>query len=110
MEFKLSKEEREFQLLGNEASDSWDFWTHSERWAKKLSRLGYKVERDHQGGWSCRIPLGRVRILKAEKRKATGRPFQSKTDAIPHETGDQNSTGIGKYGESDERHKQDQAM
>jgi len=69
VEFKLSKEEREFQFLGNEASDAWDFWTHSEVWVRRMQKLGYTLEKDHQGGWSCQVPLNRVRVLKAEKPK-----------------------------------------
>ena len=68
-EYKLSREERETQFLTNEASDTWDFWTSSERWARRVERLGYPVERDHQGGWSCRIPLKKLGVRSAHARK-----------------------------------------
>ncbi len=68
-EYKLTREERETQLLTNEAADSWDFWTSSARWARKVERLGYPVKKDHQGGWSCKIPLHRITIRSAEASK-----------------------------------------
>lgn len=62
-------------------AEAWDFWTFSERWVKRLKKLGYQLEKDHQGGWSCRIPFDRIKVIKPEKRKATGRPFGSKAHA-----------------------------
>jgi len=69
-DFKLSAEERETVLRINDLPGAtWDAWTFSERWARKLTRAGYDVTKDHQGGWSCKIPRDRIKIMRPEKRK-----------------------------------------
>jgi hypothetical protein len=68
-DIKLSREERETQLLTNEATDSWDFWSCSDRWIRKVQKLGYPVQKDHQGGCSCKIPIDKIAIRGAHARK-----------------------------------------
>jgi hypothetical protein len=78
---KLTREEQE-TLVRTAASDhEWDFWTADPKFVRRLEKLGYEPVRDHQYGWSCRVPLDRLKVLPRQKRKATGRPFRSKSCA-----------------------------
>lgn len=68
-DFRLIWEEGECLLLTSEASKTWNFWTISPVWARRVKKQGYELQEDHQAGWNCRIPIDRIRILRPKKRK-----------------------------------------
>ena len=68
---ELTREERETFIRTNDAADDWEFFTLSPTWARKLERLGYRLEKDRQGGWSCRVPRAFVTIRRPIKRTVT---------------------------------------
>jgi hypothetical protein len=89
--FKLTREEQETVILGNAASQTWDICTADPRIIRKLEKQGYKPD-DRPNPWgyvSFTLPLDRVKIAKAERRRALGRPFQPKSPAIPRVDTDQ---------------------
>ncbi len=69
----LTREETETVILTNAASDEWDFWTLDSKYVRRLTKLGWTFKKDHQGGWSCRIPLEKITIRSARtgKRKVS---------------------------------------
>ena len=56
-----------------EKGDCWHLWTISPAWAKKLTKLGYRLEQHHQSGWSVDLPMDKltVRPFVTKKRKLT---------------------------------------
>src|SRR2546427_2459816 len=60
----LTREEREILIRKSEADDDWDVWTTSEVWKRRLEKVGWEMKRDHQGGWSCRIPENAITIRR----------------------------------------------
>ena len=52
----ISREERETHLLRNDSGDGWDFHTLSPVWKRRLEKLGYTPQTDHQMGWSVQLP------------------------------------------------------
>src|SRR3989442_10113437 len=54
----LTREEREILIRKSEADEDWDVFT------ERLERAGWEMKRDHQGGWSCRIPENGITIRK----------------------------------------------
>lgn len=74
--------------------ESWDFWTFDPMFVRKLRKMGYEPKKDHQGGWSCQIPINRIAIRRLEGRKSTGRPFQPKSPAISREISNQNQSAM----------------
>ncbi len=91
---KLSREERETVIRAGACDDEWDLWTSDLKTVRRLERLGYQPTKDHQGGWSCRIPLHRLKVMHPERRKATGRPFKLKSCATGRDSEGQNTTGV----------------
>jgi hypothetical protein len=79
-DYKLSREEQETVIRGNAASQEWEIVTADPRIIRRMAKQGYQpAERTNPWGYvSFTVPLDRVRILNAEKRKATGRPFAGK--------------------------------
>ena len=70
-DFKLTREEQETLLRISAADREWDFFTLDPKFVRRLGKLGWELEKDHQGGWSCRFPLNRITIRRREKRKLT---------------------------------------
>ncbi len=89
--YKLAREEQETVILGNAASQTWDICTADPRMIRRMEKRGYQPDQ-RQNPWgyvSFTVPLNRVKVAKAEKRKALGRPFQSKPPAKSREISDQ---------------------
>ena len=78
---KLSREEQETLIRTAASDDEWDFWTADIKFVRRLEKLGYEPRRDHQYGWSCRVPFDRLKVMPRQRRKATGRPFKPKSCA-----------------------------
>jgi hypothetical protein len=82
-DYRLTREEQETVILGNAAGKTWDICTADPRMIRRLEKQGYKPD-DRPNFWgyvSFTLPLDRVKIAKAEKRKASGRPFASQKAA-----------------------------
>jgi hypothetical protein len=93
----LTREEQETIIRSNAASKTWEVVTADPRIIRKMDKQGYhKDERRNPAEYvSYTIPFDRIRILKAEKRKVTGRPFAKRTEdptdpANSREISDQN--------------------
>jgi hypothetical protein len=71
--YRLTREEQETSIRTNAAAREWDFFTLDKKYMRQLQKLGYQLKKDHQGGWSCRVPLNSIRIRRngAPKRKAS---------------------------------------
>ncbi len=65
----LTRLEQGTNILANAESKEWDVWTFDPVIARRLEKLGYDVQKDHQGGLSCKVPKGRIRILSKERPK-----------------------------------------
>lgn len=79
-DYKLTKEERETVIRASAADSDWDVCTADPRIARYLMKQGYAPDPDHQFSdpyMAFRMPFGRLRFLKREKRKPSGRPFKS---------------------------------
>jgi hypothetical protein len=84
-DYRLTREEQETIILGNAGSQEWDICTADPRIIRKLERQGFKPD-DRPNPWgyvSFTVPLDRLKIARSEKRKPTGRPFESKSAANP---------------------------
>lgn len=88
-EFNLTREEQETNLLTNAAANTWDFYTLDPKFVRRLTKLGYRLEKDPQGGWRCRVPLDRIKIQRPEKsrrgfasRKSRNEPTELHTNVI----------------------------
>ncbi len=75
---QLTKQEQETIIKGNAASREWEVVTADPRIIRRMAKQGYKPdERENPWGYvSFTVPFDRIGIRKAEKRKATGKPFQ----------------------------------
>jgi hypothetical protein len=95
-EYKLTREEQETVIRGNAASQAWEIIAADPRIIRKMEKQGYKPDgrRNPWGFFSFTVPFDRVKIAKAEKRKATGRPFPSKAPANSHVSGNQDSVAM----------------
>ncbi len=85
-EYKLTREEQETIIRGTAGGQEWEIITADARTIRRIEKQGYKPD-DRPNPWgyvSFTLPFEKVKIVKAEKRKATGRPFQSSGDAKPH--------------------------
>jgi len=71
--YKLTREETETVIRGDARHGDWDVMTADPTVVRYLQRQGYELKTDHQQSCyvSCRIPWGRVRILKKEKRRVS---------------------------------------
>lgn len=74
---RLSLEERETFIRTNDKGGDWEFFTLSPIWARKLERLGYQLEKDRQGGWSCPIQRCFVRVRSPKKRQLSEKQRQA---------------------------------
>ena len=81
----LTREEREILIRKSEADDGWDVWTTSEVWKGRIERAGWEMKRDHQGGWSCKVPENAITIrrekavnLSAEERARKANNLRSR--------------------------------
>ncbi len=81
---RLSKEEQETVINSNAASRTWDVCTADPRIIRRLERQGYKPdERENPWGYvSFTVPFDRVRILRPEKRKASGVAAQKQQERL----------------------------
>ena len=91
---KLSREEQETLIRTAASDDEWDFWTADIKFVRRLEKLGYEPVRDHQYGWSCRVPFDRLKVMPRQRRRATGRPFKPKSCATGRDPEDQNFGAI----------------
>jgi hypothetical protein len=84
--YKLTRQEQETVIRGDAASQEWEIVTADPRIIRRMERQGYKPDiRTNPWGYvSFTISFDRIRIARAEKRKPTGRPFQSKPLADSH--------------------------
>lgn len=76
--YQLTREEQETIIRSYAASRTWDICTADPKIIRKMKRQGY-VPDDRPNPWgyvSFTVPYSRVTIRRAEKRKATGNPFQ----------------------------------
>jgi hypothetical protein len=82
-EYRLYRDEKETIILGSAASRTWDICTADPRIIRKMKMQGYKPDNKTNpwGYASFTLPFEKVRIVKAEKRKTSGRPFQSISSA-----------------------------
>ena len=67
-EMNLTRGERETFLRTSDEGGDWELFTLSPTWSGRLQRLGYRPEKDRQGGWSCRLPRNKVTIRNAKER------------------------------------------
>ena len=70
-EHRLSKEEREIVIRKSAADHEWDVYTNDLTQARMLKKKGYELQKDHQGGWSCKIHIGKIRVGKNERRQVS---------------------------------------
>ncbi len=92
----LTKEEMETIIRGNAASKEWEILTADPRMIRRMGKQGYRPD-DRPNPWgyvSFTLPFDKVKIVKAERRKATGRPFPSKSSANSRVSGNQSSTAM----------------
>lgn len=67
---QLTRGEQETFIRANAASREWDFWTFDPKYVRLVERKGYKLEKDYQGGWSCKLPLNAVTVRKLKLEPA----------------------------------------
>jgi hypothetical protein len=61
---KLTREEREILIRKTDEDDDFDVITTSKVWKERFERAGWEMKKDHQGGWSCRIPENAITIRR----------------------------------------------
>ena len=76
-ERRLTREEQETIIRISAAETEWHFFTQDKKFIRRVERLGYKLAKDPQGGFSCRIPLKRISIRRPEKRKLSEKQRQN---------------------------------
>lgn len=79
----LTREEQETVILGNAANRIWEIVTADPKMIRRFKKQEYKPDdRPNPCEYvSLTLPLDRVKIAKADKRKASGKPFALKNTA-----------------------------
>ena len=67
---QLTREEQETLIRTDAVSREWNFWTFDPKFVRLAERKGYRLEKDHQGGWSCKVPSNAVSFRKLKLKPA----------------------------------------
>ena len=73
----LSRMEQETLCRTSAADKEWDFYTRDPKFRRRMEKRGWPIQADHQGLWSCKIPLKAIII---RSKDSMNRPKRQVTD------------------------------
>lgn len=75
----LTREEQETFFRTNATSKEWEFYSRDMKFVRRLRKKGYVVEMDHQGLYSCKLPL---KGLTIRSRFVKARVYRNPLDSV----------------------------